>query len=155
MLILSCIGRVFVSAVDDIIPTPVFGQPYNLQPLTMVWCKHSKTKAIVDSKDVIIEQLFNQINTMQEKLESHAPAPAYVTSNLTSGSTTPNRHMSMSSVPDRGSMSQLPDRNSMSMQMGQMGHQSPMMQQQNPQMMGAPQHMHGQQAQMGGQFNFM
>jgi len=53
-------------AADDIVPTPVFGTVYNAAPLTMAWCKHSHTKAITDTKDVIIENLFKQMQAMSE-----------------------------------------------------------------------------------------
>jgi hypothetical protein len=53
---------VWLSAADDIVPTPVFGTLYNAAPLTMAWCKHSHTKAILDTKDVIIENLFKQVH---------------------------------------------------------------------------------------------
>jgi hypothetical protein len=53
-------------AADDIVPTPVFGTVYNAAPLTMAWCKHSHTKAILDTKDVIIENLFKQIQSQTE-----------------------------------------------------------------------------------------
>lgn len=55
-----------LSKADDIVPTPVFGTVYNAAALTMAWCKHSHTKAILDTKDVIIENLFKQIQSQTE-----------------------------------------------------------------------------------------
>lgn len=147
---------------DDVVPIPVFGMPYNLQPLTVVWCKHSQTKSIVDSKDVIIEQLFNQINTLQEKVDRAPP----------SGSNSPKRmsHGGSTHIQDQGAiprtsqsgmmmdpMQQVGTQQMMMQQQSPMGMQGQMgMQQQSPMMGGMPQgQMGGQMSQPQGAFHFM
>jgi len=53
--------------VDDIIPTPVFGKPYDNSQILSVFIKYCKQQAR-DVKDVMIMQLFDEITELREKL---------------------------------------------------------------------------------------
>lgn len=52
---------------DDIIPTPVFGMPYDNSQILSVFIKYCKKQA-KDMKDVMIMQLFDEITDLREKL---------------------------------------------------------------------------------------
>eukprot|EP00238_Polyblepharides_amylifera_P013781 CAMPEP_0196598938 /NCGR_PEP_ID=MMETSP1081-20130531/94591_1 /TAXON_ID=36882 /ORGANISM="Pyramimonas amylifera, Strain CCMP720" /LENGTH=423 /DNA_ID=CAMNT_0041924675 /DNA_START=692 /DNA_END=1963 /DNA_ORIENTATION=- len=50
-----------LSSADDVLPLPVFGKPYRKQLLMMIFCKYCKVQQPVDSKDIIIKELFEAV----------------------------------------------------------------------------------------------
>eukprot|EP00238_Polyblepharides_amylifera_P002747 CAMPEP_0196579404 /NCGR_PEP_ID=MMETSP1081-20130531/21590_1 /TAXON_ID=36882 /ORGANISM="Pyramimonas amylifera, Strain CCMP720" /LENGTH=456 /DNA_ID=CAMNT_0041898981 /DNA_START=395 /DNA_END=1765 /DNA_ORIENTATION=- len=50
-----------LSSADDVLPLPVFGKPYRKHQLLVTFCKYCKVQQPVDSKDVIIKELFEAV----------------------------------------------------------------------------------------------